>query len=220
MSHKGFYTIKMRTPITLDIYGIINPNKVPNYNITGFQVGVLDKDNQTRCISQPFGNLYIEQAPNIMELLTLKSNIPYTRYDDNYTIEVTSEFGVLDSNNGGQIRVRYPEDFYMDVFSGSCQTEDRFSLYSVCTKFYNDYIFNSANKAYDFTQSGSLKFNINTHRNAEYAGLTGPVTVQNYDATNKVILARSFSTLSISFLNFTYDGLQLQVNNGNPFSSI
>lgn len=209
--------MRVRNLITLSVYGVMNPNKEPNVNLTNFYIALLDKDNNTRAISKPFGDVYLEQAPKIIELLSLKNLIPYARYDDNYTLEINSEIGIMDSNSGGQIKVNFPDDYYMDVFNGVCKTEDRFSLYSVCTQFYNTYEFNSANKAYDFKESGSLTFKINNHRNVEYEGYSGNLIVYNYDKNTRAVLARSYGTLSTSYLKYTYDGLQLLVNGGNAY---
>jgi hypothetical protein len=214
----GFYDTKIRTSITLSVYGVINPNLVPNVNITGFLIGVVDKDNRTRALSNSFGNLYLEQAPKVIEILSLQNSIPYSRYDDNYTIQIRSDLPIKDSTDGGQIKIEFPDDFYMDVFNGLCKTEDRFSLYAVCSQFYNTYVLNAANKLYDFSTSGSLTFGINNHRNAEYSGLTGSIIVYNYDTRTRAILTRSYGTLSKSYRNFTYDGLQLLVNSGNTYN--
>lgn len=209
--------MRVRNLITLSVYGVINPNKEPNVNLNSFFIALLDKDNNTKAISKAFGDVYVEQAPKIIELLTLQNQIPYARYDDNYTLEINSEVGIMDSNSGGQVKVTFPDDYYMDVFNGVCQTEDRFSLYSVCTQFYNTYEFNSANKAYDFKESGSLAFKINNHRNVEYEGYSGNIIVYNYDKNARAVLARSYGTLSTSYLKYSYDGLQLLVNGGNSY---
>lgn len=214
----GFYDIKIKAAITLSIYGVINPNLVPNTQITGFLIGVVDKDNRIRALSNSFGSLSLLQAPKIIEILDLNNDIPYARYDDNYTLTIRSDISIKDSTNGGQVRIEFPEDFYMDVFNGECQTEDRFSLYAVCSQYYNTYLLNAANKLYDFSTSGSLIFKIGNHRNAEYSGLTGPITVFNYDSTTRAVLTRSYGTLSKSYRNFTYDGLQLLVNSGNTYN--
>ena len=209
--------MRVRNLITLSIYGVINPNKEPNVNITDFFIGLLDQNNETRAISNSFGSITLEQAPKIIEILTLSNLNQYARYDDNYTFEINSDVSVLDSTAGGLIKIIYPEDFYMDVFNGICQTEDRYSLYSVCTQFYNSYEVNAANKAYIFKDSGSLKFKVNTHRNAEYEGYTGNFIIYNYDKTTRKVLSRSYGTLSKSYLYFSYDGLQLMVNNGDTY---
>ena len=215
--NSGFYDSRIRSNITLSLYGVINPNLVPNVNITGFYVGIVDKNNQTKALSASFGNITLVQAPKVIEILDLQNKIAYARYDDNYTIQIRSDLPIQDSNNGGQIKIEFPDDFYMDVFNGLCKTEDRFSLYAVCTQFYNTYVLSAANKYYDFSTSGSLNFSINNHRNAEYKGLTGSIIVYNYDTTTRMILTRSYGTLSKSYRNFTYDGLQLLVNSGNTY---
>jgi hypothetical protein len=214
----GFYTMKLRTNITLSIWGVINPNKIPDVNITGFQMGLLTSANRTRFMTGLFGNFVLDPAPDIIEILSLANKIPYARYDDNYTMEINSHIPIKDSSQGGQLKVMFPDDFYMDVFNGVCATEDRYSLYSVCSQFYNTYLFNSANKLFDFKTKGSLTVKINNHRNAEYDGLTGSVIVYNYDKSTRQVLSRSYGTLSKSYLNFTYDGLQLFANNGQPYT--
>lgn len=153
----------------------------------------------------------------MIEILDLSNLINYARYDDNYSLTIRSDLPIKDSTDGGLIKIEFPEDYYMDVFNGQCQTEDRFSLYAVCSQFYNTYVLNAANKLYDFSVSGSLTFKIGDHRNAEYAGLTGSIIVFNYDTNTRAVLTRSYGTLSKSYRNFTYDGLQLLVNLGKTY---
>lgn len=214
----GFNAGRIPNSVTLSLYGITNPNNIANTPIIDFELAVLNRLNMTRAMAPYFGELYVTDAPEIIEIISMENKIQYARYDDNYTLEVNSYVPFPDSNSGSKIIVEYPEDFVMDVFYSKCATDEFFSLYSTCTKYYNSYEIVSANNAYDTVTQGSFRIFIQRHRNAENSGLTAPIIVKNYDETQRRILSRSFGTLSNSFVNFKLDGLDLYANDAVPYN--
>lgn len=198
--------------MTLTIFGISNPNNIGNEPITGFSMGLLDKDGKPKGLALDFGSIIVTDTPDIIEIIDFNHTNPYVRYEDNYRFEINSYQKILDSNNGSLLYVDYPSDFIMDVNLAKCSTSEFFSIYSICNVANNIYTLSNANKEYDTLTQGSFNISITNHRNAEFGGLTAPIVVMNYDTKTRKVLSKSYGTLSRSYGNFSLDGLELMVN--------
>jgi hypothetical protein len=71
----GFDPGRIPNTVTLSLYGITNPNNIANTPIIGFELAVLNRLNMTRAMTEYFGELYVTDAPEIIEIISMEHKI-------------------------------------------------------------------------------------------------------------------------------------------------
>lgn len=124
----------------------------------------------------------------------------------------------MDYQLGGLIFIDFPPDFILDIYQGKCTVNQAFSFFSNCIIENNRIFFNATNDLWDPSTQGQLNFTINTIRGPDFDGDTLNFAIYNYDNITKKVLGRTYITLNKANLYYTYDGLQIYVNEGQAIT--
>ena len=147
--------------------------------------------------------------------MSLSSTNQYARYTTDFNFIFLPKQSILDYVLGGIIFVDFPPDFTIDSYQGKCTVDLSFSFFSNCIKQNNRFFFNATNNIWDPTTLGHLNFTINSIMTPDNATDTLNFVISNYDNISMKVLGRTYSTLSLGYLTYIYDGLQIYVNEDN-----
>lgn len=202
-------------PITLRLWGIINPNKVDIQSTGAFGLALM---NDTTALE---GNFQITGiipllAPDSIQFISLTSTIKYSRYLNDYSFEFLPRQTIVTSNLGGQLFLDFPSDYLIDSYGGICNINQDFSFFVNCQLDNNRIFINASNPEWVPEVSGSLSLTVNGIINPDNAGNTLSFIIYNYNTQTQTILGRTYSNLNPASLFFGYDGLLISVNNDQP----
>lgn len=206
----------LKSQFTLELYGIQNPNRNSKDQLSDFLVGLMGSDNQLRYKITVTTGPYLVETPNIFELVALSSTNDIFRTDNSIDLSLNSKKVMPDSSKGGEIRVLFSSDFIMDVFFARCSTQEAYALYSFCTLQDNLLAIQSANKDYNSEITGEVQAHVTDIRNSEEEGYSGNLIAYNVNKQTNTVITRSFPNLSISYLKYLSDGLDIIVNDNEP----
>lgn len=210
----GFKTMTVTEPITLRLWGVVNPNKVDITRTGTFTLALMQDDDVIE------GNFAIPGiipylAPESIQFSAVSSTTSYSRYSSDYTFTFSSEKAIPDSGLGGQLFVDFPPDYLIDSYDGGCDINEDFSFFVNCYLDNNRVFVNASNSQWTETM-GSLTLEIDGIRTPDDDGEALNFIIFNYDSSDKRILSRTYSTLNSGSLTYTYDGILISVNNDEP----
>ncbi|EAS00909.2 transmembrane protein, putative (macronuclear) [Tetrahymena thermophila SB210] len=226
----GFYSMTITQPITIKIFGIVNPNRTTNqvYVSELFGIGLLDVSlpkalhgyNLIEAAYQTIPNISPQLTPGGINFVSIASTNQYARQTGNFTFVIDPLQKVLSSQNGGQIYFDFPQDFIVDSYGGTCSINQSFSFFSNC--YMNDenlrFYYQTINPQWDSSVNGYISATISLIRTPDSSGPTNNFIAYNYDSINQVVLGRSYPNLFIASLSFSYQGKLITVNNDQPYN--
>ncbi|KAL4482744.1 hypothetical protein ABPG73_021404 [Tetrahymena malaccensis] len=226
----GFYSMPITKPITIKIFGIVNPNRTTNQNYVSetFGIGLLDVSlpkalhgyNLIEADYQTIPNISPQLTPGGINFVSITSTNQYARQTGNFTFVIDPLQNVLSSQNGGQIYFDFPQDFIVDSYGGTCSINQSFSFFSNC--YMNDenlrFYYQTINPQWDSSVNGYITATISLLRTPDSSGPTNNFIAYNYDSINQVVLGRSYPNLFIASLSFSYQGKLITVNNDQPYN--
>ena len=148
--------------------------------------------------------------------MSLSSVTSYARYSTNYNFVFLTRQNILDYQLGGMIVIDFPPDYIIDSYLGKCTVDQSFSFFSNGIRSNSRFFVNATNNLWNPLTQGQLNFTINGITSPDNSGDTLNFVLSNYDNITQKILGRTYSTLNKAYLTYTYDGLQISVNNDQP----
>jgi len=149
-------------------------------------------------------------------LVSLSSTIINARYSADFSFSFVTRQNILDYELGGVIYIDFPPDFIIDTYLGQCTVDQSFSFFSNCILSNNRFFFNTTNNLWNPLTQGQLNFTIDAIYTPDNSGNTLNFVIANYNNITQNILGRTYSTLNTAYLTYSYDGLQIHVNEDQP----
>jgi histone deacetylase 6 len=210
------YEVSVERPITIEISGIINPNRGSTDPDEGISIAILRK-GETTFID------YIEDAVKITPLkapgwaffFSLEETNLHCRYTADYTLNFTATSSIPKLSSSGAIILDLPPQFDIDtkiVSTESYSTEFGTALNSEVRR---NRIWIEGNTN-DF--SGNLKLKVRNIDNPTNKILTDNFVIRTYDGVNKKIIERSFENLDPHYKTYDYPGPLIIINDDKPIT--
>lgn len=150
-------------------------------------------------------------------MISLSSSTTYARYSTDYNFVFLPKQNILDYELGGIIFIDFPENnFIIDTYQGKCTVDQTFSFFSNCYKQNSRFFVNVTNNLWDPLTQGQLNFTINSIVSPDTGGDSLNFVISNYDNLTQTVLGRTYSTLNLAYLTYSYDGLQIYINEDYP----
>ena len=213
-------------PITIRLWGIVNPNKLDITRTGSFGFALMEGDNILEGNFQipgiipllapgSFTLIFLLIEIDSIQLASVSSSNPNARYTSDFTFVFTSEKDILQAELGGEIFVDFPPDYLIDSYGGKCEINEEFSFFVNCYIDNNRIFINASNPLWTPTM-GSLTLTIQNIKTPDDDGEALNFVISSYDSVNKKIVSRTYSTLNPSSLAYKYDGYLISINDDQP----
>ena len=208
------YTPDADFPISISVYGVVNPNQNINHDTGKFTIATLLPNTQVfKDYNAAAGSFETISAPNWAPLYNISATNLNARLDADYTFNFTNNLGVPSTLSQGAILVDFPSDFSLTSGALSCVSNTAsFASKIACNVVRNRVIINGQNQSY----VGNSVFVVDGITNPLDEGTAGNIVVKTYDGFNAQILERSYKNLDPFTFAYTFPGPQITVNNDNP----
>lgn len=213
VSFSGFdaYTPDADNPITINIYGVINPNQNINSDTGQFKIATYYTNTEIFVDSNSAaGSFEPLPAPNWSTLFNVTATNLYARLPADYTFNFTSFLGIPSTASQGAILVDFPSDFQLSAQTLSCSSaSSSFASSLACSVDRNRVTINGQTTAY----TGGVNFTVQQIVNPVEAGTAGNIVLKVYDGFNAIVTERSYKNLDPFSFAYTFNGPQITVNN-------
>ena len=214
----GFETYLPDTtsPVTINLFGVINPNQ--DVETGQFKIGtrVIGSQAYTDYNSHA-GSLTISTAPGWAVLYDIIPDNLYTRLDSSYRFNFTAIASIPKTSSSGAIKVDFPSEFQIPDGEGNCDTTTKdFSPVVTCSFSRNTLSIMGQTEDY----SGNVGFVVRNIENPVEKGTAKNILLKTYDGLNSLILERSFKNLDPFFFTYQYPGPLIYINNDETITAI
>ena len=198
-------------PISINIYGVINPNRNINFDSGQFGISsmVVNSGNYVDS-NDAAGSLVILSAPGWSTLFNITADNYNTRLTANYLINFTANVLIPKTTSNGAIFVDFPSQFNIPSGVLNCDTNNTgFAYVLFCNVNQNRVTVTGHTQSF----SGNLQFYVRQILNPVDQGGSDNVYIKTYDGFNQVIIERSYSNLDPFSFDFIYPGPLIHVYN-------
>jgi len=207
------YTPDADSPISVSVYGVINPNQNINSNTGQFKVATYYQNTQVFIDSNDAaGSFEPIAAPGWSTLYNITATNLNSRLKADYTFNFTSYLGVLSTLSQGAVLVDYPSDFSLDSQSLTCTSKT--AAFASATALSCSVTRNRVTvKGQTVDYTGNVGFVVKQIKNPIEEGTAGNIVLKIYDGFNAVITERSYRNLDPFAFAYTFPGPQIIANN-------
>jgi len=208
------YTPDSDNPITINVYGVTNPNRNIQSDTGQFTIAIYKKNtNYYIGYNANAGALVMEPAPGWSILYNISATNLYTRLNSDYKFNITTTAAIPKQSSKGAILIDLPTDFDVADSSLTCTpVTTSFAASLTCNVKSNKITVVGNPNAY----TGNIIFTVHGVENPVEPGLAGNIRIKTYDGFNKLIVERSFRNLDPFTFTYTYPGPLITVNNEQP----
>ena len=203
------YIPDAQKPITIMVYGVINPNSGSSSGY--FKVATLVAGSSTYVdYNSQFGTLTSLVAPGWASLYSVSPVNLYSRLTSDYDFNFTTTATIPRTSSSGAIYVDLPSQFQVDDGTIQCSTDTTtFAEVLECTVLRNRIIISGQTSDY----VGNVVFTLRSLSNPITAGQSDILYVKTFDGVNMRIIQRSYKNLDPFSFNYVYPGPLITVNN-------
>ena len=212
VSFVGFsdYTPDSTNPITILIYGVVNPNQQTNADSGQFKLGTRLTTNQyyTDFIAKA-GTLETTAAPGWAILWDVEPENLLARTSSDYTFNFSTFSDIPQKSLGGAVRIDLPIEFEMNDQNLTCETttEDFASTLSCYIQKNSIYVTGNTE---DY--GGNVIIIVRALTNPVSAGTTSDIQLKTYNSFTSEIIERTYKTLDPFSFSYTLPGPLVVVN--------
>jgi hypothetical protein len=205
------YIPSSSNPITVEIYSIVNPNRLSRALSNSIRIGTFRKyTNHFIDFNSLAATPEITSAPGWSYLYNITSSNLYARIKANYTFNFSLTNSLPKASSNGFVFVDLPSQFEISESKAECSSPTvnfvgKLDCWIVRNRVYiqgneNDY-------------KGNLVLKVNLVENPILSGKIDNIFVVVYDGFNNVIIEKSYQNLDPFRFEYTYPGPLITVNN-------
>ena len=203
------YIPDVKEPITIMVYGVVNPNSGTTSG--EFMVGTIVAGESAFVDLNPsFGTLTSLVAPGWASLYQVTPSNLNSRLTADYYFNFSTSSTIPKTSSDGAIYVDLPSQFIIEDGTIQCSTDTTdFAAVLECTVLRDRIIINGQTSDY----TGDVSFTIRALTNPVYDGQSDIIYVKTYDGVNQRVIQRSYKNLDPFSFYYVYPGPLVIINN-------